>query len=89
MRSPRQLRQNLFLHFAEPRLWLKLLQLTVEVRSFEVRPCRSQCVNVNVFWAVTTWGQYVHIGYLSQPHSHRASRLGAGNVYSFYHTLGS
>ncbi len=38
MRSPRQLRQNLFLHFAEPRLWLKLLQLTVKVRSFEGRP---------------------------------------------------
>ncbi len=30
MRRPRQLRQNLFLHFAEPRLWLKLLQLTVK-----------------------------------------------------------
>ncbi len=38
MRSPWQLRQNLFLHFAEPRLWLKLLQLTVKVRSFEGRP---------------------------------------------------
>ncbi len=38
MRRPRQLRQNLFLHFAEPRLWLKLLQLTVKVRSFEGRP---------------------------------------------------
>ncbi len=38
MRSSRQLRQNLFLHFAEPRLWLKLLQLTVEVRSFKGRP---------------------------------------------------
>ncbi len=29
MQRPRQLRQNLFLHFAEPRLWLKILQLTV------------------------------------------------------------
>ncbi len=29
MRRTRQLRQNLFLHFAEPRLWLKLLQLRV------------------------------------------------------------
>ncbi len=38
MRSPRQLSQNLFLHFAEPRLWLKLLKLTVKVRSFEGRP---------------------------------------------------
>ncbi len=38
MRRPRQLRQNLFLHFAEPRLWLKILQLTVKVRSFEGRP---------------------------------------------------
>ncbi len=38
MRRPRQLRQNLFLHFAEPRLWLKLLQLTVKVPSFEGRP---------------------------------------------------
>ncbi len=33
-----KLRQNLFLHFAVPRLWLKLLQLTVKVRSFEGRP---------------------------------------------------
>ncbi len=33
MQRPRQLRQNLFLHFAEPRLWLKILQLTVKVRS--------------------------------------------------------
>ncbi len=24
MQRPRQLRQNLFLHFAEPRLWLKI-----------------------------------------------------------------
>ncbi len=38
MRRPRQLRQNIFLHFAEPRLWLKLLQLTVKVCSFEGRP---------------------------------------------------
>ncbi len=30
--------KNIFLHFAEPRLWLKLIQLTVEVHSFEGRP---------------------------------------------------
>ncbi len=45
-------------------------------------PCRSQCVNVDVFWAVTTWGQYVHIGFLSRCFIHRVSRLGAENVYS-------
>ncbi len=48
--------------------------------------CRSQCVNVNVFWAVTTWGQYVHIGYLSQPHSHRGGRMGRG-TYTVFTTL--
>ncbi len=36
--APATIRQNLFLHFAEPRLWLKMLQLTVKVRSFEGRP---------------------------------------------------
>ncbi len=38
MRSPRHLSQNLSLYFAEPRLWLKLLQITVKLRSFEGRP---------------------------------------------------
>ncbi len=36
--APATIRQNLFLHLAEPRLWLKMLQLTVKVRSFEGRP---------------------------------------------------
>ncbi len=36
--APTTIRRNLFLHLAEPRLWLKMLQLTVKVRSFEGRP---------------------------------------------------
>ncbi len=36
--APATIRQNLFLHLAEPRLWLKMVQLTVKVRSFEGRP---------------------------------------------------
>ncbi len=36
--APATIRQNLFLHLAEPRLWLKMLQLTVKVRLFEGRP---------------------------------------------------
>ncbi len=43
MRCTRQLRQNLFLHFAEqPRFMAyKLLQLTVEVRSSEGGLCMA------------------------------------------------
>ncbi len=36
--APATIRQNLVLHLAEPRLWLKMVQLTVKVRSFEGRP---------------------------------------------------
>ncbi len=49
--------------------------------------CRSQCVNVNVFWAVTTWGRYVHIGYLSQCFIHiEQAGLGQG-TYTVFTTL--
>ncbi len=41
--------------------------ISVQYEKKEItRLCRSQCVNVDVFWAVTTWGQYVHIGFLSR-----------------------
>ncbi len=49
--------------------------------------CRSQCVNVDVFWAVTTWGQYVHIGFLSQCFIHvELEGLGQG-TYTVFTTL--
>ncbi len=49
--------------------------------------CRSQCVNVYVFCAVTTWGQYVHIGFLSRCFIH-IERAGLGQgTFTVFTTL--
>ncbi len=49
--------------------------------------CRSQCVNVDVFWAVNTWGQYVHIGFLSRCFIHIEQAVLGQGTYTVFTTL--
>ncbi len=77
MQSPQQLRQNLFLHLAEPRFWLKLLQLTVEVCSFEGRPHgRSSAAYRWVWHFLKGLWWWAHADYIRIPLTRRTCRTG-------------